>query len=252
MLKFFKKLFFKDIGNQDYKPGSNKYFIEKYKEFDEIIKTYYQAKDYNGNIINIDNIVTPLKIDNRQLCSVTDNQGQTPHCASFSICNICEALIWKKTGKLINLDAHQVYAKAKEIDGMINQDGTNLESAIKAAIQLGGFEEQSKNIKIGFLYNNRQNSLETQIKRLIHQKNLLHGGFLIHDGWYKVTNKNYIIQDGRINYGGHAVVICGYDETGLYIQNSWGKEYGSNGFVILPWNLVKKQLMYCCYIENFS
>lgn len=65
MLKFFKKLFFKDIGNQDYKPGSNKYFIEKYKEFDEIIKTYYQAKDYNGNIINIDNIVTPLKIDNR-------------------------------------------------------------------------------------------------------------------------------------------------------------------------------------------
>jgi hypothetical protein len=65
MLNFFKKLFFKDIANQDYKPGSNKYFIEKYKEFDEIIKTYYQAKDYNGNIININNIVTPLKIDNR-------------------------------------------------------------------------------------------------------------------------------------------------------------------------------------------
>ena len=42
MLDFFKKLLFKDIANQDYKPDSNKYFIEKYKEFDEIIKTYYQ------------------------------------------------------------------------------------------------------------------------------------------------------------------------------------------------------------------
>jgi hypothetical protein len=73
MLNFFKKLLFKDIANQDYKPGSNKYFIEKYKEFDEVIKTYYQAKDHNGKIINIDGLVVPLKIDNRQMFSVIDN-----------------------------------------------------------------------------------------------------------------------------------------------------------------------------------
>jgi hypothetical protein len=65
MLDFFKKLLFKDIANQDYKPGSNKYFIEKYKEFDEIIKTYYQAKDYTGKTIKLDDLVVPLKIDNR-------------------------------------------------------------------------------------------------------------------------------------------------------------------------------------------
>jgi hypothetical protein len=73
MLDFFKKLLFKDIANQDYKPGSNKYFIEKYKEFDEVIKTYYQAKDHNGKVINIDGLVVPLKIDNRQMFSVIDN-----------------------------------------------------------------------------------------------------------------------------------------------------------------------------------
>ena len=72
MLNFFKNIFFKDNANQDFKPGSNKYFIEKYKEFDEIIKTYYQAKDRNGKVINIDGLVVPLKIDNRQTFSVID------------------------------------------------------------------------------------------------------------------------------------------------------------------------------------
>ena len=73
--------------------------------------------------------------------SVIDNQGQTPHCAAFSIAGIIEALIWKRTGKLINIDANQIYAEAKQIDGMINQDGTSLEAAIKAALQLGGLDE---------------------------------------------------------------------------------------------------------------
>jgi hypothetical protein len=65
MLTFFKKLFFKDNSNQDYKPGTNQYYIEKYKDFDSVIKTYYEAKDHNGKTIKIDGIVTPLKIDNR-------------------------------------------------------------------------------------------------------------------------------------------------------------------------------------------
>jgi len=43
----------------------NEKLIEKYKDFDTIIKTYYQAKDHNGKIVNIDKIVNPLKIDNR-------------------------------------------------------------------------------------------------------------------------------------------------------------------------------------------
>lgn len=62
-------------------------------------------KDSSGKMINIDGIVNPRKIDNRQQCSVTDDQSVNPHCAGFSICNLCEALIWKKTGKLINLNA---------------------------------------------------------------------------------------------------------------------------------------------------
>ena len=195
MLNFFKNIFFKDSANQDFKPGSNKYFIEKYKEFDEIIKTYYQAKDHNGKVINIDGLVVPLKIDNRQTFSVIDDQGQTPHCGAFSIAGIIEALIWKRTGKLINLDANQIYAKAKTIDGNINQDGTSLEAAIKAALQLGGLGEYSKNIKLGFVYNDGTDNMQFIIKRLLHKYEFLHAGFAITDGWYRCNNYNYKISE---------------------------------------------------------
>ena len=67
----------------------------------------------NGNLVDITKIVNPLKIDNRQQWSVIDNQGSTSECACYSVCGICEALIWKRTGKLIDLNADQVYALAK-------------------------------------------------------------------------------------------------------------------------------------------
>lgn len=41
------------------------HFIEKYKELNEAIATWYQAEGRDGNIETLDGIVTPLKIDNR-------------------------------------------------------------------------------------------------------------------------------------------------------------------------------------------
>lgn len=228
--------------------ATNKYYIDKYKDFDTIIKTYYQTKDANGKLINIDGIVNPRKIDNRQQCSVVESQGSTPHCAGYSICNLCEALIWKKTGKLINLNADQVYAKAKEIDGDLNSDGTYLEAAIKAAFQLGGFD--GANIKIGTIYNDGTDKTVEMVKFLIHKYDFLHAGFQITEGWYSANERDYFIRDRGANLGGHAVLLCGYDLDGVYLQNSWGISWKSKGFGILPWSTFKKQFMYACYLQG--
>lgn len=64
MLDWLRKIIGKKIGVVS-NSATNKYYIEKYKDFDTIIKTYYQAKDTNGKLINIDGIVNPKKIDNR-------------------------------------------------------------------------------------------------------------------------------------------------------------------------------------------
>lgn len=222
--------------------------MQKYKDTDKIIATYYQVVDASRRLVNIDGIVNPLKIDNRQQCSVTDDQGQTPHCAAYSICNICEALIWKKTGKLINLNADQVYAKAKELDKMPDMDGTYLECAIKAAFALGGFGDIS--LKIGALYNDKTDATIEMVKFLLHKYDFLHVCMMITSSWYDVNNENPYVADYGQNLGAHAVLACGYDQSGLYIQNSWGKSFGAKGFAIIPWNVFKKQFNSALYLQG--
>ena len=97
-------------------------------------------KDGKGHIIDF--VINPLKIDNRQLCSPTDNQGSTPSCAGYSCAQLLESVYWKFTGKPIQLDARQIYKKAKTIDGNQKGDGTTLEAAMTSALELCGFNKE--------------------------------------------------------------------------------------------------------------
>jgi C1A family cysteine protease len=38
--------------------------------------------------------------------------------------------------------------------------------------------------------------------------------------------------------GGHSVLVIGYNETGLKIENSWGPYWGAAGFATFPWPFV--------------
>lgn len=40
---------------------------------------------------------------------------------------------------------------------------------------------------------------------------------------------------GAAEHPGHAFAIVGYDETGFLVQNSWGTEWGSHGYALLPY-----------------
>lgn len=228
---------------------SNAEYIRKYRDTDEVLMTYYQVKDASGKTVNIDGIVNPVKIDNRQLASVTDNQGTTPHCAGYSICNLCEAILWKRTGRLVNLNADQVYAHAKLIDGDVNGEGTYLEAAIKAALKLGGFQNP-ENIRIGTVNNDRTDATIERVKYLLHKYDFLHVGCEITTGYNQCTRNDPYVKHTNVSCGGHAMLAVGYDQDGLYLQNSWGREWGDRGFAILPWQIFKKEFLYGCYVQG--
>ena len=97
----------------------NQDFIDAYKKDDKIISDYYKLRDSKGKLIDLTGTICPLRIDNRQLMSPTDNQTVTPHCAAYSAATLVESLLWKRSGKLKQLDSHQVYALAKKLDGDI-------------------------------------------------------------------------------------------------------------------------------------
>lgn len=74
------------------------------------------------------------------------------------------------------MNADQVYAHAKLIEGDTTGEGTYLECAIKAALKLGGFMD-SKNIKIGMLNNDGTDKTVQMMKYLIHKYDFVHCGF---------------------------------------------------------------------------
>jgi C1A family cysteine protease len=43
--------------------------------------------------------------------------------------------------------------------------------------------------------------------------------------------------------------LCGWDYSGFYVLNQWGKVWGSKGYAIIPYDTFLKQFMYGTYIH---
>jgi len=226
---------------------NNQDFINAYKGDQKLISDYYKTRDKYGREIVLDGIISPLKIDNRQLMSPTDNQGSTPHCAAYSAATLVESIHWKKTGVLKQIDSHQVYALAKQLDGNVQMNGTYLECALKAILKLSGYDNVDD--KIGLFYNDNSQKTIELTKHLLHQNDFLQVGFMIDEGWYDVTNSNYYINQRGRSLGGHAVNVCGYDQEGVYVLNQWGTSWGAKGNAIMKWDIYLKELMYGAYLK---
>ena len=225
----------------------NDELIKRYQNDKVIIKTYYS--DSKG--INIDGVVNPLRIDNRQLMAPTDNQSRYPACAGYSACTLIESLYWKMSGKLIQLDSKQVYAKAKELDGEKDMEGTYLETSLQAALSLCDFDFL-KNARIEIFSNGKDLDTIEKTKFLIHKYGFLQAGFQIDESWYSMNSYNYVISRGGRPLGGHAVNLAGYDSEGVYIQNQWGSTWGAKGFAMMHWDLYLSELMYGTYISGIQ
>ena len=63
----------------------------------------------------------------------------------------------------------------------------------------------------------------------ISEVGVLYASASVHSGWGKVKSDGIIPFEDRME-GGHAFAIVAYDEKGFWIQNSWGKGWGLDGF----------------------
>jgi hypothetical protein len=63
----------------------------------------------------------------------------------------------------------------------------------------------------------------------------------IHEGWESPQPDGRILNHREAKLGGHAFLLVGYDTGGFWIQNSWGREWGRNGFA---------RMAYADWLEN--
>ena len=197
----------------------------------------------------------PVKIDLRSKMSPVYDQGELGSCSANAITSAVEYDISGFRGSRLFL-----YYNEKLIENDVAHDsGALLSDGITALLQYGICEEKfypysADNFKSppskeaytnGLLYRG------ITVKKLQNDmnifKNCLVSGypFVISIFIYKSFEGSVAATTGFIqmpkadeeNLGGHAILICGYDD-GLQCwigQNSWGAKWGDNGYFYLPY-----------------
>ena len=79
---------------------------------------------------------------------------------------------------------------------------------------------------------------------------ILYASASVHSGWDDVGRDGVIRFDDDVDMlGGHAFAIVGYTRDGFIVHNSWGPEWGSGGFAVLPYEDWLKNAMDCWVVQ---
>lgn len=196
------------------------------------------------------NFQAPKELILTGYCVPVDDQGDKPWCAAYSAANYAENLLWRKRGYHREIDPAPLYAYAKTIDGDPEGDGTYLECTLKALLTYGHFDSDICKVKTigGSCFGNA--SALRDVKYAIHRYGVVMAGFNITDEWYNPVKGVVRGGGGHTPQGGHAVLVVGYDEDGVIIQNSWGLRYAHEGFVYLTNRAFNEQFMYAAFLSR--
>lgn len=204
---------------------------------------FNHGKPLSAYTTESDGFAYPKTLDMRDLVLQTENQGMTSMCAAYTATSWLESLMWRKTGKPVNYDPKVLYEKAKQLDGMPQEEGTTLEAVMNGIIDLG-WADSCKRKDITNIFNSNQ------LKRAIHRYGTCLLGFMITDKWGEHVDKLVFDQLDGNPQGGHAVICVGYNDIGVFIQNSWGEKWGKYGFACISWSVFNRYFMCGAYLKN--
>lgn len=191
------------------------------------------------------------------------DQGQRGTCVAFAATAGHEYL--RKDN--IDLSEEFLYWGCKQIDGIVDDNGTTLSSAIISLKKDGQAYEtdwpyNSQRLITAQTYNPPraalQNALNNKItygvqtpinvesvkERLKENYAVIVGVILFEEFFNPIKGFISLPQNESNNYGGHAILIAGWEDSfcnGVFIiRNSWGLSWGLNGYAYLPYDYFLK------------
>ncbi len=176
------------------------------------------------------------------------DQGDEGACTGFGLAAVINKLNHDR-GSDITVSPRMLYEMAKRYDSWPGEDyaGSSCRGAIKGWHSMGVCEdrlwkfqagdkdrhlsiERAKNARsntIGAYYRIRPNIVH--MHGALNETSAIYVSANIHDGWSEKSVKRGVIRPRKKTIGAHAFAVVGYDETGFWIQNSWGDSWGKNG-----------------------
>ncbi|GAB4229334.1 MAG: C1 family peptidase [Kiloniellaceae bacterium] len=208
----------------------------------------------------------PFKVDNRAKVPVVLDQGQEGACTGFGLAAVVNFLhhcrsdftaakrrTFKKKEK--GASPRMLYEMARRYDEWEgeNYEGSSVRGAMKGWSRHGVCtwadwpydardpgrltpERQRSALahplgayyRVRHLYLNNMQAALTEV-------GILYASASVHRGWQQVEGDG-IIPYSKEKIGGHAFAIVGYDDRGFWIQNSWGPDWGNEGFCHLGYD----------------
>lgn len=159
------------------------------------------------------------------------NQGNQPICCP---CSVSANLDWVNSLNKIKMDISLDYLFEQRADK--EMEGMTIKELLSFLKHYGYIDK--KDYK---LYKDHINENGKKIKGyamlkspLTMQRSLIvNGPFVI--ALYVMDSSRPDFWNGNNFEGGHAVSVVGYNNDGLRIRNSWGYNYGENGYYTLNW-----------------
>jgi len=246
------------FGGTDYKVDLN---IDK-----EPLELIYEPHDVKAESVDLRDVFAPIR-----------NQGKQGSCASFAVSSVIEAL--RHDSK--RYSPAFLYWTAREVNGATNIDsGASLYNVIKGASQKGACTEER------MPYNPEDFSLapsevaiiealdcivveaktvEPKVKDI---KSALSDGYPViivskifdsfsdtRSGFVRHPSSKELSVGGRSDcHGNHAMVVCGFSdkERVFVVRNSWGTDFGDNGYCYIPYSYAQQYFLQACIISKLS
>lgn len=183
------------------------------------------------------------------------NQGIWNSCASHAVTSAIELYYRYNKIKIpgyveLSERQHYYYSRIKYQNNFPNNEGMTIRNALKCAKEIGICPEKlcqyiSKdmnnapdNIADGFrlwkidgYY--RLTSIDS-IKEWISLGHPVVTGVYMNNSFRELNNTEIKVIKNEPTYGGHAILVYGYDKENLLCLNSWGQSYKDNGIMKVP------------------
>lgn len=200
-------------------------------------------------------------VDLRKYCSPVGDQGQTGRCKAYSLTHAWELLLWTQKQQEATLSCSYTMMQNQKVDGTFTdfeaayraEDGTQMGPEHAAALARTGICSES------LWPNDRprpataQKDLDADAAKnriavkalpiaLDDVKKVLSQGYPVsfamatgmafqsigRDGVY------HIVEEPEGMHGGHAMLIVGYYSNFFIVKNSWGADWGDQGYCYIP------------------
>lgn len=197
-------------------------------------------------------VVTEMPLPSRYFVNpdtVIYDQGSEPACVGYAGAGVKTDEEFTQYRQQVTFNGLWLYRECKKVDGIPNIEGTYPRVALKILQETGMRESGGLcitrkpdghwRIKGYFRIDPGEN--REFVRQVIYQ----FGSIMVGSTWYASwMAAGVVMPEPDRPTGGHAYRICGWDEDGFIVVNSWGQfGWGVAGRSIMPWEMFEEVVL---------